>query len=133
MLEHFVFSSRIYFSSSLRWITIPYFRERFLFLCLSISLSFLDIVIVLVFIMPFPARFLKQNTQPDFTKRCCIFAFKGVRGIFPLQAKTFRFPWEERWMFVRLRIYAGSACYSCANCPQGVCVLCELRRASYNT
>ena len=49
MLEHFAFSSRIYFSSSLRWITIPYFRERFLFLCLSISLSFLDIVVVFVF------------------------------------------------------------------------------------
>ena len=52
---------------------------------------------------------------------------------FKMQAKTVVFPRVEGRAFDRLRIYAGSACYSCANCPQGVCVLCELRRASYNT
>ena len=77
--------------------------------------------------------FWSKNARAGFAGRCCVFAFKGVRGICPLQAKTVVFPRVEGRAFDRLRIYAGSACYSCANCPQGVCVLCELRQASYNT
>ena len=111
MLEHFVFSSRIYFSSSLRWITIPYFRERFWFLCLSIYLSFPDIVIVLAFIMPFPARFFKQKWETMQQHGVFHFCGLGGQGDMLPASKNIQIPVRGRWMFDRLRIYAGSACY----------------------
>jgi len=76
---------------------------------------------------------LKNVKSPD--SNFVNFPKVGAYGIFPLQAKTFRFPWEERWMFVRLRIYAGSACYSCANCPIPLPVpspLCAAEESKYS-
>ena len=133
MLEHFVFSSRIYFSSSLRWITIPYFRERFLFLCLSISLSFLDIAIVLTFTMPFPARFLKQKCTGGLCRTGLHFCGLGGQGDMPSASANIQIPMEGK-LDVCPPAYIRRQCLLfVANYPQGICVLCELRRASYNT
>lgn len=133
MLEHFVFSSRIYFSSSLRWITIPYFRERFLFLCLSISLSFQAIVIILAFYNAVSGTAFEAKIHGQALSGNAEFLHLRGSGGFSL-CKQKHSSSREVKMDVCPPAYIRRQCLLfVANYPQGICVLCELRRVFYNT
>jgi len=109
-------------------------------------LSFLDIVVVFVFYNAVSGTSFEAKMHGRaLTDGAAFLRLRGSGGYALCKRKRMSYhEWNDGRLtacvytregraFDRLRIYAGSACYSCANCPQGVCVLYELRRVSYNT